>query len=31
MIIIAFTTHAQTSQTVYNGCLRGAGIQNLLL
>lgn len=25
MIIIAFTTHAQTSQTVYNGCLRGAG------
>jgi putative MATE family efflux protein len=25
MIIIALTTHAQTSQTVYNGCLRGAG------
>ena len=25
MIIIAFTTHARTSQTVYNGCLRGAG------
>lgn len=25
MIIIAFTTHVQTSQTVYNGCLRGAG------
>lgn len=25
MIIIAFTTHVQTSQTVYLGCLRGAG------
>lgn len=25
MIIIAFTTHAQTSQVVISGCLRGAG------
>lgn len=25
MVIIAFTTHVQTSQTVYLGCLRGAG------
>ncbi len=25
MIIIAFTTHVQTSQTVLSGCLRGAG------
>lgn len=25
MIIIAFSTHAQTSQTVVSGCLRGAG------
>jgi len=25
MIIIAFTTHAQTSQVVITGCLRGAG------
>lgn len=25
MIIIAFSTHAQTSQIVFSGCLRGAG------
>ncbi|BCJ93325.1 MATE efflux family protein [Anaerocolumna cellulosilytica] len=25
MIIIAFTTHAQTSQVIMSGCLRGAG------
>lgn len=25
MIIMAFTTHIQTSQVVYSGCLRGAG------
>ncbi len=25
MIIVAFTTHAQTSQVVFSGCLRGAG------
>ncbi|MDF2588046.1 MAG: hypothetical protein K0S41_1887 [Anaerocolumna sp.] len=25
MVIIAFTTHAQTSQVVISGCLRGAG------
>lgn len=25
MIIMAITTHAQTSQVVYSGCLRGAG------
>lgn len=25
MIVIALTTHAQTSQVVFSGCLRGAG------
>lgn len=25
MVIIAFTTHAQTSQVIISGCLRGAG------
>ena len=25
MIIIAFTTHIQTAQVVYSGCLRGSG------
>lgn len=25
MVIIAFSTHAQTSQVVFSGCLRGAG------
>ena len=25
MIMIAFTTHAQTSQVILSGCLRGAG------
>ena len=30
MILAAFSTHAQTSQVVMSGCLRGAGDTNFI-